>query len=156
MRTAVCAFCSGERRFHVSIPMGRKKNTRHSSKNCQIASVQHGISTQKASYGMFFPTHTFCCQYERGPSAATAYACAGSRELRPSPGRGWGQGHGDGMEPAFVLQDLACHASDARVLYVKILLYADDIVILCEHPADLQRALDAAAAWARLRPGHEL
>ena len=31
---------------------------------------------------------------------------------------------------------------------VQILLYADDIVILCDNPADLQRALDAAHAWA--------
>ena len=30
-----------------------------------------------------------------------------------------------------------------------VLLYADDVVILCENAADLQRALDAAQAWAR-------
>ena len=31
---------------------------------------------------------------------------------------------------------------------VKLLLYADDIVIFSHNPADLQRALDAAHAWA--------
>ena len=31
---------------------------------------------------------------------------------------------------------------------VSILLYADDVVILAESPEDLQRALDAATAWA--------
>ena len=33
-------------------------------------------------------------------------------------------------------------------LQVKVLLYADDIVILNYNPADLQRALDAAHSWA--------
>ena len=33
-------------------------------------------------------------------------------------------------------------------LQVKVLLYADDIVILSDNPADLQRALDAAHSWA--------
>ena len=32
---------------------------------------------------------------------------------------------------------------------VAILLYADDIVILAESAADLQRALDTVSAWAR-------
>ena len=32
---------------------------------------------------------------------------------------------------------------------VTVLMYADDIVILAESPEDLQRALDAATAWAR-------
>ena len=31
---------------------------------------------------------------------------------------------------------------------VKLLLYADDIVVFSDNPADLQRALDAAHAWA--------
>ena len=31
---------------------------------------------------------------------------------------------------------------------VNLLLYADDIVILSDSPADLQRVLDAAHAWA--------
>ena len=39
--------------------------------------------------------------------------------------------------------------SDDNSLRVKVLLYADDVVILCENAADLQRALDAAQAWAR-------
>ena len=30
---------------------------------------------------------------------------------------------------------------------MQVLLYADDIVILCDNPIDLQRALDAANAW---------
>ena len=30
---------------------------------------------------------------------------------------------------------------------VKLLLYADDIVIFSDNPADLQKALDAAHAW---------
>ena len=34
--------------------------------------------------------------------------------------------------------------SDDNSLRVKVLLYADDVVILCENAADLQRALDAA------------
>ena len=39
--------------------------------------------------------------------------------------------------------------SGENSLRVKVLLYADDVVILCENAADLQCALDAAQAWAR-------
>ena len=42
---------------------------------------------------------------------------------------------------------VSCGLSGENV-NVKLLLYADDIVILSDSPADLQRALDAAHAWA--------
>ena len=43
-------------------------------------------------------------------------------------------------------QGVTC-GSEPNAPRVQVLLYADDIVILCDKPIDLQRALDAANAW---------